>query len=283
MEVRLPDVPKFAMLVVQAPFEDVLEYFRCVYHEQDDQSENLRLGRRPFCEVRGDDIAAARAFGYCEAKQYGVHQDFEDFYRIWGRHRLSTAPGRPDLVLVEGVSAHNEILSDLQLAIFLQRPVYAFSSRIAWDPTSASAMKSAFDPPKGAPGEHVLRRTYGKYARLTDQSFDNRDRTVWVGYDGRRWRWQSSGEPETFEQVEAYTARRKADRLTRNMICDYMEAVGVHPERTLIDRDVENVVLFSTEYNAAMVKADPDMLAAYNHQMENDGVDWGSDAADDTA
>lgn len=269
------------MLVVQAPFEDVLSYFRCVYHEDDDQTENIRLRHRPYCEVRGPEIKAARTFGWCEYLQHGIHPDYRDFFAVWGRHRISTAPARPDLVLVEGFSSQNEILSDVLLAIYLQRPVYAFSSRIAWDQTLGLNHRAAYRPPNSPPGQHLMQRTYGGYQRLSDQSFDNRDRVVWVSHDGRRWHWVNSGQPETFEQAEAYTARRKADRLTRNMICDYMEAVGVDPERTLIERAVEDVVLFSTEMGGMPVKADADMLAAYKKQMDDTGVEWGPNATGD--
>lgn len=272
---RLPEVAKFALMVVKAPLDDVLSYFRCFLGETNDNRDPKKFPH--FREVRGPQIREERVFGLCGHGQ--VHPEYRDFYEIWGRFRVSTAPGRPDLVLIEGCQAHNEILSDILLAVYLRRPVYVFSSRIAWDLTSGVTPHLPYREPRGQPGEHLMARVYEGYERHTDRVFDDRDRTIWVSHDGSRWRFQNDGTPEPFEQVDAYGARLKADRLTRNMICAYMEAVGVDPERTFVGREVENAVLFSSQMEGDEIVVDPDVLADYARRMDDDGVTWGPNAA----
>lgn len=44
--------------------------------------------------------------------------------------------------------------------------------------------------------------------------------------DGR-WEWFESGQPFAFEQHQRYTARRKRDRLDRQLLLNYLSALGV--------------------------------------------------------
>ena len=44
-----------------------------------------------------------------------------------------------------------------------------------------------------------------------------------------RWYFYQDGEPLPFEQTQNYTARRKKDRLTPQMLEDYATAIGLHP------------------------------------------------------
>lgn len=47
--------------------------------------------------------------------------------------------------------------------------------------------------------------------------------------DNDRWVFTNVGEPQPFEQPEAYKARRIRDRLTSRMIADYCAALGLYP------------------------------------------------------
>jgi hypothetical protein len=44
--------------------------------------------------------------------------------------------------------------------------------------------------------------------------------------DGR-WEWYESGTPFEFEQRDRYTARRKRDRFDRELLLDYLVALGI--------------------------------------------------------
>jgi hypothetical protein len=44
--------------------------------------------------------------------------------------------------------------------------------------------------------------------------------------DGR-WEWFESGQPFPFERPERYTARRKRDRLDRQLLLEYLDALGI--------------------------------------------------------
>jgi hypothetical protein len=44
--------------------------------------------------------------------------------------------------------------------------------------------------------------------------------------DGR-WRWYESGLPFEFEQIARYAASRKRDRFDRDLLMDYLDALGI--------------------------------------------------------
>ena len=55
-------------------------------------------------------------------------------------------------------------------------------------------------------------------------------RTVGVQVnDSGRWEQMDSGDPQPFETVHAYRARRKRDRVTQPMLADYAAGLGVRP------------------------------------------------------
>lgn len=55
-------------------------------------------------------------------------------------------------------------------------------------------------------------------------------RTVQVDCADGRWSWHESGEPLVFEQVDRYSARRKRDRLDRELLLEYLAAFGIWPD-----------------------------------------------------
>ncbi len=57
----------------------------------------------------------------------------------------------------------------------------------------------------------------------------NRIRSISLTEDEGRWSWNVGGEVQPFEDVEAYTARRKTDRLTPEALGAYCEALGFDP------------------------------------------------------
>lgn len=54
-------------------------------------------------------------------------------------------------------------------------------------------------------------------------------RTVAAANDGGRWTFVQSGRPFEFEDLDAYAAPRKRDRLTRAHLQRYAAALGAHP------------------------------------------------------
>lgn len=51
-------------------------------------------------------------------------------------------------------------------------------------------------------------------------------RSLAAANDGARWVFEESGERYPFEQIERYAERRKQDRFTREMLCDYLRHFG---------------------------------------------------------
>lgn len=59
--------------------------------------------------------------------------------------------------------------------------------------------------------------------------FLNYVRTISVVRDGKRWRFDANGTVQHFEDVEAYSRRKIADRLTGSMLVAYTSALGLRP------------------------------------------------------
>lgn len=59
--------------------------------------------------------------------------------------------------------------------------------------------------------------------------FLNYVRTIGVTREGGRWRFDSSGEPQPFEDLDAYETRRIQDRLSADLIAKYCAALGFSP------------------------------------------------------
>ena len=55
-------------------------------------------------------------------------------------------------------------------------------------------------------------------------------RTVQVHCADGRWSWHESGDPFGFEDVERYLISRKRDRFDRNLLIDYLAALGLFPD-----------------------------------------------------
>lgn len=57
----------------------------------------------------------------------------------------------------------------------------------------------------------------------------NTERAVWAMKDGGGWEFDCIGEPYGFEQVERYSAKRKRDRFTSEMLEQYLKEFGISP------------------------------------------------------
>ena len=249
---RLAQLPTLAATIVSAPFEDVRAYFRAFFFGLNEtlralDCEQPGSGNRAYTEVTGDAVRAAPYFGFCGPTYKPKHPAFHAFYPLWGYERISRISSQPDMTLVEGMNGSNVILTAEKLAIFLQAPVYTVFSRIAWSPTDCGSMMNAPDMPKTPPGAHVFRALAADYQKFEELSFDNRDRAVAVQHDGRRWRFDQRGQPCAFEQLDAYGRRPIRDRLTRDIICGYLDALGIDPEATFGRRELADATLYSSE------------------------------------
>lgn len=54
-------------------------------------------------------------------------------------------------------------------------------------------------------------------------------RSLFAANDGGKWKFGQSGEPYPFEEIEAYSAQRKSDRFTPEMLGRYLGHLGVQP------------------------------------------------------
>ncbi len=83
----------------------------------------------------------------------------------------------------------------------------------------------------------------------------NHVRAIQVAEDDGRWRFFEAGQPQPFEDLDAYRARRIRDRLTTDMLSKYCEALGFRPFEVSAYREAvlvrsnrpDDIVLISLE------------------------------------
>ena len=71
------------------------------------------------------------------------------------------------------------------------------------------------------------------------------ERVVYAMRDSSRWEFYESGPRLPFEDIEKYQRRRKRERLTAEMIIDYLRAMGV---------DIRNERFWETEESAVYIR-----------------------------
>ena len=91
-------------------------------------------------------------------------------------------------------------------------------------------------------------------------------RTVSAGiFDSGRWSFEAHGAVQPFEQIARYGARRVRDRLTREMLVQYLQTLGIHAddpdfygtchlfqENATYERRTMSVEQVRTEYTAGL-------------------------------
>lgn len=83
----------------------------------------------------------------------------------------------------------------------------------------------------GSP-EDVRRPNGGvMFLLMADHQTDwlNYERSVGIGQDGKRWRFEQSGTPLPFETPDAYDRRVVRERFTHEMLVSYCSAMGLRP------------------------------------------------------
>ena len=83
----------------------------------------------------------------------------------------------------------------------------------------------------------------------------NHVRAIQVAEDDGRWRFFEAGQPQPFEDLDAYRTRRIRDRLTTDMLSRYCEALGFRPFEVSAYREAvlvrsnrpDDIVLISLE------------------------------------
>ena len=107
------------------------------------------------------------------------------------------------------------------------------NSRLGGDPNSAVHTLSRRLARRSVVATHIPRGQYRypstKFVLIGDDGASLR--TVYAGiYDEGRWLFDAYGEVQGFEEVEAYGRRLKRERLTREMLLDYLWALDIRAD-----------------------------------------------------
>lgn len=268
---RLPGIARFHVCFVEAELDEVAAYIR---GEATGAYENGVADGDPrpmrVYELHGTDAGIDRRFGP-EADYLGrlPGYDFlETTFPLRGWRRISRVRSNPRFVMWENHLDDIQIQTEYNLQYWTGGTVYRVFSQIApypLDPAQAAWLSVNY----AAPG-HIIKMLQA-----------DRMRSVSYGQHsaGRKSFWQK-GAPWGFEDVARYAARPPRDRLTRNVICGYLDHLEIDPEATFERRELDDPILFTTDHEGTPAWTHPDEALRYRRGLEH--PNWIDRIADGT-
>lgn len=237
MDVRLPDIPRIAVQLIQTDIEQVEAYFRGKYLDLKLNSIEIQgEDPQPYSILRGSEAGAENQFQHPGEIPYLKYAWVRERFKTWGLHRISRPRSNPEFVMIEGNGNLTQFFVSDHMAQAFDQPVYTFFSAIGWDDFDAHLYSPEFKLPKGELFTHEFSAKRG--TKLRD---------VLAIHDEGRYQFRQTGEPEWFERIEHYECRKIKDRLNRNVICEYLERMGIDPEGTFERRELDDAVLFTID------------------------------------
>lgn len=240
----LSEIPMFTFYIVECDVNDVEAYFRgkCL-DRQINSHGNDETFDTMYSMVRGDDAKIDYQFCSAAQKHLVKHPMFLDLYGAWGDHRISRINSNPKFTLIEAQKLSFFPQEYAELAWFLQKPIYGFSSTIRWD-ISMLDVTDRNPILLSEPLKHTLFNEW-RPGPLVDE---NRQIIVHGDYSLSRGRMKFSisqtGTPLVFEDMEALKNRRIVDRFNRTILLTYLEYFGIDPIALIRDRDLSDAVMF---------------------------------------
>jgi hypothetical protein len=156
------------------------------------------------------------------------------------RHRLRTPfDVVTDLGLADGVSALEPLASPWTAELIAPAgpwTLYLNNQRDGGDPTAAAPYLSRELGVRLLSAMHtpVLPSGHGGTQLWINDPVGppplHSVRTVSAVTEDGRWRWETSGAVQPFERPDRYLARRVQDRFDRELLLDYLRAVGIEPD-----------------------------------------------------
>ncbi|MHA3916458.1 hypothetical protein [Halovulum sp. GXIMD14793] len=233
MNEPLPDIPVISVIFVRTTFDEVASYYRGeLLSAQESDPE------REFYELRDEAAKIELGFGP-DTDLCHIDKRMAEAYSLRGSVRVSIVRSNPSLVMVE--QRANVVLpfEDQRLHQWTGCGVFQFWSTIGEDPLKKLAPKLFHLGPIPENGFSYIDKNTGRH--------------VCAYQDNTKAVYNSSGEPLDFERPSNYKKRRKLDRVNRELIFEYMSAIGVDPVATFLRRELDSPILFSSDHGGTPV------------------------------
>lgn len=232
--VAFPDRLSLDPVFIEADIEQVASYFRGLLLMRNYNAEHgCGLDVRSYRILRGADAKFGEDVGQIEQYRYLRHDWARNFYAVWGEARIARVSSSPNLVVVEFGGGIPPSQQFVEMNKFLQCPILEIQSWIGLDKRYVNLFQPAPEIVKEESFIHSF------------QYHGERHRFVSALREGTRYKFDQSGTPLPFENPDHYTRRLIKDRLNRDIIVEYMEALGVDTEGVFLRGEVEDVMLFT--------------------------------------
>lgn len=221
----LSDRPVLQSLLVEAPLETVLSYFRghCAHIAKEG------IGIR--YEVTGADAGIKQPFGPDHVD--APYDWLEERFPLRGRYRASVVASNPRFVLVEIYCNLNQPYFEEEMADWTEANVYKFYSHIGHNPM--------LDAPNPIHLQTVF-PSNGFWSRV-----DKKVRYLGVEKNDGRWKVFEDGELAAFETPGHYKKRLISNRMNRSILFEYMSKLGLDPYGIFERRELKDAVLYTSD------------------------------------
>ena len=295
---RLSKLPVFGVTFIEWPLEEVFEFFvaRSVASNAESDGSDLRFealtryhvlfGEEAHItqELGSIDTIIMRLYHGENSDVYPMRSD-EKSYNVYGGTRIARVASNPKWTLIE-MPFRQRLMWYIprDLAIYSGRPVISLRSHLSWQQDAQGPFH-----PKGEARPaffHDMHVKFGLEGRrylvaAAEERFDPpRSRAEYMSDAPPKniklvYSFDNEGKPLDFEEPEHYKKRLIKDRFNRNILCHYLDKLGIDPERTLIERDLTEPVLFTFGPAGTPVKEFPHDIERYlkakDARMEFDG------------
>ena len=234
-------VPLIHVTIIEKNRSDAEAFFRGFFLDQKlNAIEFQGEDAQPYSMLRGAVARVDEYFGDILRVLHGDREWYKFYFNVYGLMRISRPRSNPQLTVVEGSDNRSWPLIPKDASLFLGCRVHYVYSQIGYD-------ISNLDP--RAQGPYIPEAETRECFAHIWATYDNGClvRRVAAYYELKKYRFNEEGVPLYFEDPEKYNMRLVRDRLNRQLICEYLDALGIDPEGTFERRELVDPVLFTVD------------------------------------
>jgi len=193
----------------------------------------MARGANTLYEISGHAAQIANSFGP-DTHRYPPFTWLENHFSLRGSHRISIVKSNQRFVFVETYCNLAWPYLEDTLRDWTGMNTYKFYSIEGPNPmleTPEYLELPTFFPSNG----------FWSY-------YKGAQRYLGVTKEALRWNYFQDGQITPFEQPEHYTKRRRSDRMNREIVVEYMLALGIDPFSVFERRELEKPILFTSDH-----------------------------------
>ena len=226
---RLDNIPSFHACFVASDLEDVASYFRGLCHHMLANEYGLRY------EVSGKGAVIEQPCFGPELDNYPNVDWLADIFPLRGYARISRVRSNPRFTMIEmAMNRFPDFHFEETFHEWTGADTYRIWSSISKDPCNQTPTRINMPVSEIAHGLFYYGPGVGRWLACTKNS---------TGY-----KFHNRGPLLSFENPDHYQKRYLRDRLNRNIICEYLEALGIDPEATFDRRELDDPILYTADH-----------------------------------